>query len=148
VDEIEATCPVFLATSVEPCWKCDQPQQVTAIALKIFTADGDSIGDGQDLFFLTNIESMPEDVFEFVSSRNARYKKHYSYTADSTYFANTCECGANFGDFYLYMEPDGAFFPTTDSAAKKIAIEAMPFSGKLNFVGAHCNASKSIKAAV
>jgi hypothetical protein len=43
------------------------------------------------------------------------YKKLYSRTADEEYYANVCECGANFGDFYLFSEPDGAWFPKDDS---------------------------------
>jgi hypothetical protein len=148
VDELEATAPLYLLESTEPCWKCGQPQSVIAIGSFNVECEGARIGDGKNLILLSNVESMPDAVFAYVAARNNRFKKHHSYTADSTYYANTCECGANFGDFYLFMEPDGAFFPTTASAASKVIVEAMPFSGRFSFVGSFGDAPSGIAVAV
>lgn len=63
--------------------------------------------------------------------------KRHSRTAGEAYYANTCECGANFGDFYLFSEPGGAFFPNTDDAARAIGLEPMPFSGTLKFAASY-----------
>lgn len=76
---------------------------------------------------------MPELVFDYVTSKHPRYIKKYSKTADETYFANVCECGANFGDFYLFSEPEGAFFPVTEKDAASIRIIEMPFEGQFEF---------------
>jgi len=135
-DTIRAHCPLYLFTSTEPCWKCGTVQSVVGIATNSLVADGNVIGmsgDASELIFLTNIEAMPEEVFAYVSLQNPRYMKRYSRTADFVYYANTCECGANFGDHYLYSEPGGAFFPETEYEARRIRHKRMPFSGELAF---------------
>lgn len=42
---------------------------------------------------------------------------------------NTCGCGAHFGDFDLFSEPGGAFFPTEEAEAGQITIEELPLTG-------------------
>jgi hypothetical protein len=135
-DSLEVHCPLFLLTSSEPCWKCGSVQTVNAIGTHALR-DGDEElvdpGDKAELFLLSNISEMPFPVFKYVAQRNHRYMKRHSRTAGETYYANTCECGANFGDFYLFSEPGGAFFPDTDEAAQLIQLEPMPFTGTLKF---------------
>ncbi|MCA3061094.1 MAG: hypothetical protein ING69_02585 [Rhodocyclaceae bacterium] len=89
--------------------------------------------DKGELALLTNVTEMPEAVFKFICARNTRYKQQHSLTAGFTYYANTCECGTNFGDHYLFSEPGGAFFPMTDEDAAAIEIETMPFTEPLKF---------------
>ena len=79
----------------------------------------------------------PFPVFKFVAQRNYRYMKRHSRTAGETYYANTCECGANFGDFYLFSEPGGAFLPDSDEAAASIQLETLPFTGTLRFASSY-----------
>ena len=136
-DYLEVRCPIYLLTSSEPCWKCSKPQSVSAVGTHALRDSGEELtdqGDTTELFLLSNISEMPFPVFKYVVQRNHRYMKRHSRTADETYYANTCECGANFGDFYLFSEPGGAFFPDTDEAAKRIELQQMPFEGTLRFV--------------
>ena len=43
--------------------------------------------------------------------RPATVRLMHSGTAEGEYWANSCSyCGAIQGDWFLYMEPDGAFF--------------------------------------
>ncbi len=135
-ESLQIHSPLFLFTSQEPCWKCGTLQLVTGIATPRLIDGGETIGrDGvvSEPIFLTNIESMPDDVFAYVARRNPQYMKRYSRTAGSSYFANTCTCGANFGDHYLYAEPSGAFFPEDEVAARLIRYRRMPFEGVFPF---------------
>ncbi|MGH8532129.1 MAG: hypothetical protein ACREV1_05205 [Gammaproteobacteria bacterium] len=135
-EALQVHCPLYLLTSFEPCWKCGRPQTVVAIGAHCLDDDGDEIGDAgvqADLIFLNNIASMPFQVFKYIAQRNHRYVKRHSRTAGSTYYANTCECGVNFGDFYLFSEPGGAFFPETEADAARIKYHQMPFAGTLPF---------------
>ena len=139
-DYLQVHCPLFLLTSSEPCWKCGAVQKVNAIGTHAIR-DGDEeladAGDTSELFLLSNIVEMPFPVFKFVAQRNYRYMKRHSRTAGETYYANTCECGANFGDFYLFSEPGGAFFPDSDEAAASIQLETLPFTGTLKFASSY-----------
>jgi len=135
-DIIQVRCPLYLLRSTEPCWRCDLPQSVVALGTHSLLDDGEGVGDPDDrlaLILLSNIEAMPDAVLEYITQRNPRYVKQYSRTADSTYYANSCDCGANFGDFYLFSEPGGAFFPLSEEEASRITYHRMPFVGELPF---------------
>ena len=135
-EEIEVFAPLYLLTSTEECWKCHKPQNVIALGTHQIVDDSQIFGDSADttdLLLLSNIESMPPEVLQYIVQRYPRFMERYSDTAEASYYANTCECGANFGDFYLFLEPGGAFFPDTDEAAKEIKYHKMPFSGTLRF---------------
>jgi hypothetical protein len=139
-DFLQVHCPIFLLTSSEPCWKCGAVQTVNAIGTHALREGDEELtesGDTSELFLLSNITDMPLQVFKYVAQRNHRYMQRHSRTAGESYYANTCECGANFGDFYLFSEPGGAFFPDTDEAAGAIEIEPMPFSGTLSFAASY-----------
>jgi len=99
---------------------------------------GDSTEDDEP-FLLTNITEMPEAVYEHISATHPRYRKHFSRTVQHTYYANLCECGANFGDFYLHSEPGGAFWPTEVEQATRMSITKLPFEGVFDF---HCGYSQ------
>jgi hypothetical protein len=139
-DLLQVHCPVFLLTSSERCWKCGALQRVYAIGTHALR-DGDEEltepGDISGLFLLSDITDMPSPLFRYVAQRNRRYMKRRSRTAGETYYANTCECGASFGDFYLFSEPGGAFFPDSDEAAGLIQLEQMPFSGILRIAASY-----------
>jgi hypothetical protein len=72
---------------------------------------------------------MPQSIFESLSVSNPRYRLHHSRTVSTEYYANICESGANFGDFYLFNEPGHAFFPTSVEEASRIAITKLPLVG-------------------
>jgi hypothetical protein len=72
---------------------------------------------------------MPAEVFQFVTTLAPNYRNLYSRTADEEYYANVCKCGANFGDFYLFSEPDGAWFPKDDSGVVTTRVLPLPLTG-------------------
>lgn len=129
---LKIAAPIYLITSQEPCWRCGQPQNVVALAAS-------NVDDGEGFFppselsaplLLSNIVEMPASVVDAVCTRHPRYRKHLSRTIGQTYFANLCECGANFGDHYLHSEPGGAFFPETDETAARMTIQTLPLEGE------------------
>lgn len=61
-----------------------------------------------------------------------QYRRHFSNMAELEYFANVCECGANFGDYFL-VDADGPFFPSDEDAASQVAILRLSFDGKMDF---------------
>lgn len=135
-DLLTVHCPIYLLTSGESCWKCGTMQRVNALGSHVVSEAGDELNASDtntDLILLTNIAGMPPEVFAYIAQRNPRYVKRHSRTAGEVYFANTCECGAHFGDFHLFAQPEGAFFPVTDEAAKSIQVAKMPFTGSLKF---------------
>jgi len=139
-DALQVDCPLYLLKSSEPCWKCGSEQVVHALGTHNLHDGEDNVvtpGDTSELVLLSNITDMPFAVFKYVAQRNHRYMQRFSRTAGEKYYANTCECGANFGDFYLFSEPGGAFFPDTDEAAASIELEVTPFTGTLRFVASY-----------
>src|SRR5688572_30737122 len=101
-DAVRVSCPLFLLTTTAACWKCGTAQLVTGLGSHRVVEDGMFFGDEGDtseLVLLSNVEVMPQEVLDYVEAANPRYAQPQSNTARSTYYANTCECGALFGDF-------------------------------------------------
>jgi hypothetical protein len=97
---------LYLLTSQQVCWKCRSDQHVVALATQQLD-DQNSVVEhtNDDLVVLSNIVEMPAEVFSYLKERNPAFESRYSHTTGNRYFANTCECGALFGDFYLHSEP-------------------------------------------
>jgi len=112
------TAPFYLLRSSEDCWKCGTSCRVVALAS----------GAGEP-FMLSSIESMPDEFLLAITAIHPDYELRYSQMVGSRYFMNTCKCGAHFGDFYLFSEPGGAFFPTEDDEAAEIEVIELPFHG-------------------
>lgn len=129
--------PIYLLRSVEPCWKCRRPQPVIALAtrrLKDTHIDQLDVGDSAEPYLLSNIDQMPAEIFDCLAKLHPQYRIWRSHTAGAAYYANLCgECGANFGDFYLFNEPEHAFFPQTEEQAEFIRISKLPFEGEFEF---------------
>lgn len=140
---IQIGTPLYLITSSEHCWRCKLPQSVIALATRSLR-DGDmdmlvESTEDEEPFILTNITDMPESIFQHLTTVHPSYRQHPSRTAGQTYYANMCECGANFGDFYLHSEPGGAFFPMSEEQAAEMTVTALPFEGVFDF---HCGYSQ------
>ena len=116
---------------------CKAPQRVVAIATQHLESEEETIdvlsGTDRDLLVLSNVVEMPRQIQANLTERFPRYRKHFSTTAVHAYFANTCACGAYFGDHFLINEPDGPFFPTTVELAAAVTVERLPFDGELVF---------------
>ncbi len=112
-DAIAVEGRLYLLTANAACWKCGQPQDVVVIAAQGLSEGGEPIPDTQDpesLIVLSAVEEMPPELLAFIQRRQPRYQKQYSRMAEMSYYANTCQCGALFGDHYLVSEPGCAFF--------------------------------------
>jgi hypothetical protein len=133
-DAIAVKGSLYLLTASTACWKCGQAQDVIAMAAQGLSEGGEPIPDTQDprsLVILCAIGEMPAQLLAFIQKRQPGYQKQYSRTADMSYCANTCQCGALFGDHYLVSEPGGAFFPEDPAAAARITISRLPYSPPL-----------------
>jgi hypothetical protein len=129
--------PLYLVRSFAECWKCQKEQSVIAIATRrIRTSDFDQLGaDGSvEPVFLTNIEAMPPAIVQYLAAVQPQFQKRRSKTMEMDYYANTCkDCGENFGDWFLFSEPEGAFFPMGAEQCKRISVAVMPFEGVFEF---------------
>jgi hypothetical protein len=135
-DEIDDAIAVYLLTANAACWKCGRPQDVVVIAAQGLSEGGELIPDTQDpgsLTILSAIEEMPPELLAFIQRRQHRYQKQYSRTAEMSYYANSCQCGALFGDHYLVSEPGGAFFPEDRAEAARIKMTHISCSPPLLF---------------
>jgi hypothetical protein len=96
-----------------------------------FEDDGQTFGDRNlsSWFLLSRVETLPREVLAYIQSVAPGYRSMASRTAGMTYFANACSCGANFGDFYLFSEPGGAFFPETPQEASLVEVSQVPLTG-------------------
>jgi hypothetical protein len=131
-NKLHVTAPIFLLRSTESCWRCHASQEVIALAFR-WRLDKDQDEDGQpgenEPIILDNIHAMPTPLLDATVSRHPHFEKRTSKTAGTAYYMNTCDCGAHFGDFYLFSEPGGAFFPTDETEASRITIEELPLTG-------------------
>jgi hypothetical protein len=129
--------PLYLVQSAARCWQCGVAQAVIGLGtggiLQGADWDPPELQASADFTLLSYVETMPEDVYRFVSNAHSRYMKFYSRTVEAEYFGNICPCGAAFGDWYLFAEPGGAFFPESEEAAKLIHRTRMPFDRPLKF---------------
>lgn len=134
---VKVISPIYLLTSPTNCWRCGLEQGVVGLAARaledIDPDQPESVEKYEELVLLSEILEMPELIQQHITARHPAYKIHFSYTTDSSYYANICECGANFGDHYLFSEPGGAFFPESDEAASKITYLELPFQGEFEF---------------
>ncbi|HEX3914519.1 MAG TPA: hypothetical protein VHW71_13495 [Steroidobacteraceae bacterium] len=128
-DAVAVEGQLYLLTANAECWKCRRPQDVVVIAAQGLSEGGEAISDTQDLgslVSLSTIEEMPSELLTFIQKRQPGYQKQYSRAAETSYYANTCQCGALFGDHYLVSKPGGAFFPEDSAAAARIVISRVP----------------------
>lgn len=134
---VKVTSPIYLLTSPTNCWRCGLEQRVVGLAASaledIDPDHPESVEKYEELVLLSHISEMPELIQQHIRARHPAYEMHFSYTADSSYYANICECGANFGDHFLFSEPGEAFFPDSDEAASKITYLELPFQGEFEF---------------
>jgi hypothetical protein len=121
-DATKISSPIYLIRSSERCWKCGIIQEVIALAtMRLCEVDSEHGGvayEGQP-FILNNIEEMPQEILNHIRSAHPRYEKRNSRRAGSSYYMNTCVCGAHFRAVFLHGEPGGAFFPSTESEWSK-----------------------------
>ncbi len=134
---MKVNAPIYLLRNCAPCWKCGVVQSVVALACATWQdeeCEDSSAGDGNEPALLMYITDLPPDWLYCIHQVHKRFELRQSVTAESTYYVNTCECGAFFGDFFLHR-PSGAFFPITESEAQLIRIEQLPVCGSFEVDG-------------
>jgi hypothetical protein len=87
---------------------------------------------GDEVCTLSEITEMPASVLAFVQKRFPSFKRKFSKTTGSEYYANTCpKCGVLSGDFFLHCEPGGSFFPESKEDAAALNVEEIPLEGPI-----------------
>jgi len=77
------------------------------------------------------VESLSREVQDRLQALSRFYRLGFDAGANSAYWANHCEhCGALLGDHELYCEPEGAFLPSSATAATHVQFTQIrePFS--------------------
>lgn len=118
--------PIYLASTTISCWRCgaDMPA-VGLIAPNVKDSEG-------EVCVLSDIAELPEKVVAFVQARFPSFKRTFSKTTRTEYYANTCpKCGVLSGDFYLHSEPGGPFFPESEADAAQLLVEQIPLDGAI-----------------
>lgn len=111
----------YLVRSPERCWRCAAPYRAIAFLMAPGYQIRDDDDDGETGVFWSDnrnwafahyISALPSPISEMLKSEAPNYRRAFSQTAQSTYWANHCPaCNALQGDFELFCEPEGAFFP-------------------------------------
>jgi hypothetical protein len=145
-DILPIISPLNLIISTQKCWKCRKSQKVIALAVWLQGEVGETESEKRQGVpsIVCDIVQMPQHLHTLVQSIHPPYRKHQSKTAGQTYFANFCECGANFGDHFLFMEPGGAFFPMDDETASQMVIRTLAFEAPVQIVGNICYGAEDI----
>jgi len=136
----------FIAKTAKHCWKCGAVTRVFGVGVppghETLELDEEEEGtycwcaSGQPSFVHYVTDLLPK-VAARIGGLSRYYRVDFSKTTQSSYWMNHCEhCGIKQGDFEMYCEPSGAFFPMSKEAASLIVLEviAEPFG---------CNGSTS-----
>ncbi|HWA27552.1 MAG TPA: hypothetical protein VG734_17990 [Lacunisphaera sp.] len=111
---------------------------VVAVACKSLVDMEDGSEEGGDPILIDNVARMPDALLKQILEIHPHYQKRHSRMAGSDYFMNVCpSCQSHFGDFFLFSEPEGAFFPMTDEAAAAITIRRLPIDHNLEVEGSY-----------
>lgn len=119
----------FLLSSQE-CWKCHRPTPVVGILVPTGhetrwvddDPDSNEWEPQESASLVSNISRLAPTVLDRAQSLSSHYGPGHTKTGGS-YLMNSCaHCQAAQGDFFLYSEPDGAFFPTTPAGIANIQV--------------------------
>lgn len=140
--QLRLKAPLYLLTSSEACYRCGAAAPVVALACKkVEDADDDpaeSVGLNSEPVLIQSVTEMPASLLKLIREAHPHYEKRRSRMADCEYFMNLCpQCNAHFGDFFLFSEPEGAFFPMTDEATASITIRRLPIDQTLEVEGSY-----------
>ena len=125
--------------SSQTCWKCHGSTPVFGFILPpgheaLWVDDDAELDEWESVdgssSLVSSIARMHPDVFASIQALTSRYGLSRS-NAGGRYFMNFCvHCNAKQGDFFLYSEPGGAFFPMTqaDADAIRATLVDRPFS--------------------
>jgi len=115
----------FVGRSTQCCWNCQRMSDVYSIMVP---AGFEHLDEGRwsiedEPSFLSNLTRLSREPYQLMQKNYPLYGPDFSKTAEDDYFMNHCQfCGAKLGDFYLHLEPGGAFFPTGREQATKVRL--------------------------
>jgi hypothetical protein len=73
--------------------------------------------------FLFYVDYLPDGVRDRLTQLSPCYRMGYSAVTLNSYWANHCgHCGTLLDDHELHCEPDGAFMPSSESAAAAVQV--------------------------
>lgn len=135
---VSASGPFYLMRATADCWKCGKPTKVAGVAATTVAADGEVYGGDASPpqpVALENISVMPRKLLDAIRSYQPNYVLRWSKAVGMEYYQNICSsCGVNFGDFYLFSEPEASFFPVTREDADRVEVFELPLIGTLQIV--------------
>lgn len=135
---LRLTSPIYLLTSKETCYRCGSVAPVIALSCTKFSDDDEGECKDSDPILVSDVLALPDDLLELIRRVHPHYEKRRSRMADADYFMNICPyCKAHFGDFFLFSEPEGAFFPMDDAAVAAITIRKLPIEGEVEVDGSY-----------
>jgi len=129
----------LIAKTTSLCWKCGEHTCVYGFIVPaghetLEPADEDDESGAWYRHDEPSIVHYVTDLLPSVAARINVLSRHYcvdfSKTTQSSYWMNHCDhCGVKQGDFEMYSEPEGAFFPVDEYAASQISLSevAEPF---------------------
>ena len=124
---IKAISPFYLVKSKESCWKCEKVTKVITFAAE-GVVEEDEENSGFVIFVYVSL--LPEKLARFINEKYENYFIDFSKTTQSYYYINHCEhCSAILGDFYMHSDPDGAFSPMSENAAREIELVELKGAG-------------------
>lgn len=122
----------FIARTGKGCWKCGEHTSVLGFILPAGheTIEPDDEDEEEDVWcrydepsIIYYVTDLPPSVSARARMLSRHYRVDFSKTTQGSYWMNHCEhCGMKQGDFEMYCEPQGAFFPTSISAASQIVL--------------------------
>jgi hypothetical protein len=125
----------FIARTEAICWHCRASTEMFAVGLppghEALVLDENAQDDGaEDTWslethgaFLFYIEHLPRGALDRLSQLTQCYRFGHSDEAAGSYWANHCQaCGSLLDDHELFCEPEGAFLPSCEAAAKIIRL--------------------------
>jgi hypothetical protein len=118
----------FVARTNTRCWHCKSLTRVLALALPRGhetldpdTAEAWHYANVNALIFF--VEHLTEGVLSRLDGLSQYYRVSHCSATQSAYWANHCEhCGEVLGDHELHCELDGAFMPSSETAASNIQL--------------------------
>jgi len=129
----------FIAQTTKLCWRCSKSTSVFGFMLPVGheSLEYDDEDEEPDTWYRheePTIVHYVNDLLPAVAARIKALTRHYridfSKTTKSSYWMNHCEhCGMKQGDFDMYCEPRGAFYPMDEVDASLILLHkfAEPF---------------------
>jgi hypothetical protein len=129
----------YVASTEARCWYCGSSTRLLALAVPCQheTLDADTATDAGECdepapdawqraninAFLFYVERLPDDVERRLTRLSQYFRLAHSTATLSSYWANHCEhCGTLLGDHEVHCEPNGAFMPSSETAAANIQL--------------------------